>query len=226
VLVALIVLAVALPAELALLQALATPDPKDAVRAWVGSLDAPTLEAVVADIKQYPVLYRREVLRVLTPERRAGVWQSHIRAYVDEHPDLDSSSRVLLEAAIAFATPSVFGSASAADRAQMQALADQAVALLGRDEAEYLFYRLGPKDTTFASLEPLTMRLTNWMRGLAIAIAEDVVDCDCNSGFGCEGALSVCRTNVTCTIDDEWPACGWFWNQTCDGLCGPPTPQG
>ena len=57
--------------------------------------------------------------------------------------------------------------------------------LLGREDAEYLFARLGPRDGQFASIEPVGMRLTNWVRGLFVAMA-DVEDCDCNVDFGCD----------------------------------------
>jgi hypothetical protein len=132
---------------------------------------------------------------------------------------------VVLEAAMAWITPTVFGQATAADREQMEVIAQQIQTLLGKEEADYLFYRLGPRDGKFASREPLSMRFANWVRGVALALADDQPDCNCNFEFGCETGSTCRKEGITCTIDDEWPACGWFWNQTCDGLCAV-SPQG
>lgn len=222
---AFLTLALALPVEIVLLQALSTTDSKTAVRSWVTNLDSETLAAVSEDISSYPLLYRREIMRALNADKRSQVWRRHIQRYIDAHPGLDSSARVVLEAAVAFAAPAVFDRPSDADRQQMQILAEQTVTLLGREEAEYVFYRLGPRDGKFASAEPLSMRWSNWVRGLVVAMADSAADCNCNVDFGCDGTAE-CRNGATCTVDDDWPACGWFWFQTCNGLCTIPVPQG
>ena len=99
-----------------------------------------------------------------------------------------------------------------------QLIADQISAIIGRGEAEYLFYRLGPRDEQIASIEPLGMRLTNYVRDLIVVLA-NAEDCDCSSEWGCEGYGSTCRTSVSCNVDNEWPSCGWLWNEDCNGLC-------
>ena len=72
---ALVTLALAVPVEIVLLQALSTSDSKTAVRSWVTSLDTTTLEAVADDISSYPLLSRREIMRALNTEKRSQVWR-------------------------------------------------------------------------------------------------------------------------------------------------------
>jgi hypothetical protein len=213
------VVALALPAEAVLLQALSDPDPKLAIRSWVSSLDETTLAAVADSVQDYPLAYRKEILRALDPDRRARTWRKHIRRYIDEHPDLDSSAVVTLEAALVLASPSVFEQPTAEDRARVTAIAEQLVALIGREEAEKVLYRLGPRDGQFASREPLSMRLSNWVRGVAVAMADGTADCDCNIDFGCDGYTTVCAAGTGCEVDSSWPACGWFWMEDCNGRC-------
>jgi hypothetical protein len=210
--------ALLLPAESILLKALATPNEHDAIRTWVQGLSADELGDAASRIQSYPYGYRREIMRALTPTQRSEVWRDHIQTYLDEHPGLDGNAVNALEAAIALATPRAFANPTADDRAQIDTVAEQVKTLLGTEEAKFLFFRLGPRDERTASIEPLGMRLSNAVRRLFVALA-DAEDCDCNVGFGCDGVSTVCREGTGCNIDDSWPACGWFWNQTCDGLC-------
>ena len=71
-------------------------------------------------------------------------------------------------------------------------------------------------DGTFASLEPFSQRLANWVRNRIVAFAR-AEDCDCASGWGCGAGLR-CKAG-NCNVDEDWPMCGWLWNETCDGLC-------
>ena len=218
VVIALVAVALTLPAELVLLQALSNPNSRLAVSSWVAGLDAAELDSAAAQLQSYPQVYRRAILKALSSDRKADVLQRHFQKYIDAHPDLDSSALVLLQTAKAFVRPSLFDQPTAADRAAASVIGEQAVTLLGRDEAEYLFARLGPRDGQFASLEPVSMQVTNWVRGLFVAMADEAADCDCNLDFGCD-AGTYCKSGTGCTVDTEWPACGWFWMQDCDGLC-------
>jgi hypothetical protein len=157
-------------------------------------------------------------MRALSPESRSGVWRGHLTRHLQAHPELDASARQLIEEAIALAAPETFDKASAEVRARTAAVAEQLTVIIGRQATLDLLYRLGPRDGTFASLEPTRMRLANFVRGLMVAMADEASDCNCSSDFGCDGGL-VCSTNVSCTPDEEWPMCGWFWNDTCDGRC-------
>lgn len=214
-----VALALTLPAETILLQAIATPSSKQAVRQWVASLSTNDLLAAANAIESYPVIYRKEIMRALTPDLRAQIWRSHIQMYIDTHPALSSDALPALEAAIALITPDLFDATGVKRRAETALIADQITALLGRSEAEYLLYRLGPKDEQTASIEPLGMRLANYVRDMLVVLAT-TDDCDCSSGWGCDGYPGSCRTNG-CNPDTEWPMCGWLWNEECDGVCGP-----
>jgi hypothetical protein len=213
-----VVLTLTLPVEGILLQALSTPSTKQAVRQWVTSLSPDELLRAAEAIQSYPVIYRKEIMRALTPDLRAGIWRTHIRTYMDTHPDLSSDAIPVLEGALALITPDLFDPRGEKRRQETALIADQLSAVLGRGEAEYLFYRLGPRDEQTASIEPLGMRLTNYVRDLLVVLAE-AEDCDCSTGWGCEGYGESCRTNSECDVDSSWPACGWLWNEDCDGLC-------
>src|SRR5205823_6229582 len=112
-----------------------------------------------------PFLYRKAAMKRLNPAQRASVWQSHLQAYIDQHPDLSESARGVLYNAVQLASASTFANPTDDTRAQAGVLAEQTKALLGASEADYLFYRLGPKDSGFASAIPLKDSLANFVRG-------------------------------------------------------------
>jgi len=92
--------------------------------------------------------------------------------------------------------------------------------LLGPSDTLDLFYRLGPKDGTFASAAPVTDQLATYLRAHFVAQASEAEDCDCSTSFGCDsGGGTYCRSGVSCNRDENWPMCGWWWNEVCDGLC-------
>ncbi len=211
-----VALALTLPIETVLLRALSTSTTQGA-RDWATSLSADQAASAAARIQSLPYAYRRAVMRVLTPEQRAKVWQSHIQDYISQNSGLDQATQTLLQNAASLATPQAFASATQAERSGMAIVAEQVAVVLGRDEAEYLFYRLGPKDVSVASGLPVAERLAEFVRSTFVVQA-DIEDCDCSTAFGCD-APGHCDGNQTCIKDDEWPMCGWWWNQECNGLC-------
>jgi hypothetical protein len=215
-----VVLIIAVPAETLLLRALATPDPQVAAREWVAGLSTTSLRDASNQVQQYPFVYRKEIMRALTPSARARVWSAHLGAYLRNHPALDETAANAIRAAMSMATAEAFGNTpSAALRESVGAVAQQIEDLLGREEARLLMYRLGPVDGSFASAEPLSHKLTNYIRHLAVVMAGKAPDCDCNQGFGCDSTDSHCSGATACDPDTEWPSCGWFWNEDCDGMC-------
>jgi len=212
-----VVLGLTLPLETVLLQAIATPDSKTAVRNYIAGLSSDSLQQAADQVQDYPLLYRREILRALSPEWRAAIWRRHIQTYLASHPDLRSDVVPVLETLTLLATPAMFDAPTDADRKQVQLLAEQVKSLLGKDETEYLLYRLGRRDGTFASAEPMSMRFANYVRGVMVAMAW-ATDCECSTDFGCDAQLE-CRGGNGCNVDEDWPACGWFWNSNCDGTC-------
>ena len=218
------VMALTIPAETILLNALQTPDPRTAVRNWVASLSFDDLQTVSARISEYPFTYRREIMRALPPVIRAAIWQAHIRTYIFVHQELDPSAVALLKAMISEITPETLSRPSADTLARVNALGMEIKATLGADRSDFLLYRLGPKDGTFASIEPMSQRLANAVRRTFIALAESQPDCDCNIDWGGCG-LGVCKDGTGCAPDDDWPMCGFLWSSTCDGKCGFPNPR-
>jgi hypothetical protein len=214
----LVVAALAAPAELVLLEALATPNSDDAVRQWVAGLSADQINAAADQIQSYPFAYRREIMRALPPSGRSLVWRDHLQTYIVTRPGLDANAVNVLEAAMALATPEALSEPSSSDRAQLAAVAEQVKLLLGEEDAKFLLYRLGPPDARTASIEPLRLRLGNYVRGLFVALAM-AEDCDCAVSWGCDGYTTHCKANTGCDVDEDWPMCGWFWNSPCDGLC-------
>jgi hypothetical protein len=204
------------PLETILLQAISTPDARRAVQEWVEGLSPQGLEAAANQIQGYPLAYRREIMRALPPSQRTAVWRRHLAAYRQAHPGLAPAVVSLIESASALITPQIFVAASSSDREELSRVADQLTAALGRGEAEFLLYRLGPPDGTFASLEPFSERLANWVRNRVVAFARSE-DCDCSTDWGC--GLGLRCKGGGCAIDDDWPMCGWLWTETCDGTC-------
>ena len=213
-----LVLAFTIPAETILLKAVSTTDTRQAVDLWASGLSADTLDSAAGAIQAYPFLYRRAIMKALSPAKRSQVWRSHIQGYIDSHPGLDGAAVSALRDAIDVASPEAFASRSDTISARVSAVGAQVTAALGKDEADYVLYRLGPRDGTFASLEPIGMKLANWVRKTYVAIARQE-DCDCNLGWGCESFGTYCSDTTSCNVDDSWPACGLFWTSNCDGLC-------
>jgi hypothetical protein len=212
-----LVLALTLPAETLLVRALQEPSTDAAVRDWVGGLEARQLAAAADRIQDYPFVYRREIMRALSPDRRAEVWQVHIARYVRDNPGLDADALAVLKAAQSVPTPEFMAGPTDEQRKAAHAVADQVVAVLGRETAVHLLHRLGPPDGMFASIEPLTLKLTNLVRSGVLSAA--IGQCDCSVGFGCLNMASECSSEVSCDVIDTWPACGWWFADTCDGVC-------
>lgn len=223
--VCLVVIAVLAPVETILLRAISTPDTKTAIQAWVGGLSSEELGEAAGEIQYYPLAYRKEIMRALTPAQRSAVWRDHLQGYLASRPDLDPNAVIAIDAASALMAPQAFEGPSRAVRTQIGIVAAQLVEFLGRDETEYLLYRLGPADGTFASLEPLSERFANYVRQVMVAVARQD-DCQCSTSFGCGDQFTYCTSEVSCTPDEDWPMCGWGWFEECDGVCragwGPP----
>ena len=207
-----------LPVETVLLRAISTPDTTQAVQTWASSLSAESLNQAADSIQAYPFAYRRAIVRTLSDTRRSDVWRRHILRYRDAHPELPGLAVELLDAAAALVTPGFVSHPTPDERARAKAIGDQLVTVIGREAAEHVLYRLGPRDGRFASLEPWSERAANWVRRAMIALALNEEGCDCSTEWGCGGGQT-CRSGSGCQPDDDWPACGWLWSQTCDGVC-------
>jgi hypothetical protein len=213
-----LVAALTLPAETILVRAITTPDQSVAIQNWAAALDTASLTDSVARIQTFPFKYRQALMRQLTPEGRSSVWRRHMQAYIQQHPNLDPAAVDAINAVAALASPSYLDEPTAEQRDNVHAAADRIVSLLGRDEAEYLMFYLGPKDGTFASFEPLAMKITNKVRDMfTLRAFQD--RCDCAQYFGCMDWRSSCVNWSGCSQDPGWPQCGWLWEDPCDGGC-------
>jgi hypothetical protein len=216
-LVCLVAIAVLLPVETILLRAISTPDSRQAAQDWAEGLDAPGRERAAVEIRDYPFEYRKEIMRVLPPARRSSVWRDHLQSYLDTHRGLDETVVIAIQAAMDAMSVEAFENPSAAARDRIVIVSEQLSDLLGREEAEYLMYRLGPTDGTFASREPVLERLTNLVRRTVLQAFSG--DCTCATGWGCDGYSTHCADGTGCDPDESWPMCGWGWSETCDGQC-------
>jgi hypothetical protein len=212
-----VAVALSLPIETILLRA-GTTTSQQSARDWAGSLSLDQAVRVSGAVQTLPFEYRRSLMRVLPPAIRAAVWSAHIKRYIAAHPNLDSQSLSLLNAAASLATADAFSQPSTETRVRIAAIAQQIIMLLGAGEADYLFYRLGPRSASLASALPLTDKLAEFVRSQFVVEASRE-DCDCHVDFGCDSP-GHCVGNVDCNKSDgSWPECGWFWMQQCDGLC-------
>lgn len=217
--IAVLVVALTLPAESILLKAGSTLDQVQAANDWAASLSTSDLSAAASQMRSYSFVYRRAIMKAASPLLRSAVWQHFIQTYIDNHPDLPSDALPVLEAVIAVATPDALSDPTDAERAQIDALAEQVQAILGNDQAEYLLYRLGPSDTAITtSALPVSQQLADWLRGHFVALA-GTQDCNCALDWGCSAYGTYCADDTGCTPDEEWPMCGWLWDETCDGHC-------
>ena len=212
------VMALTLPVESILLQAVATPDYTQAVSSWVAGLSDSDLNAAADVIQAYPFAYRKSIMAAVAPGKRSAVWRNHIQMYIDGHPQLSADAVAALEAAIDVASPDAFANPTVDSRARAEAVGQKLMMLIGKDDTDYLLYRLGPRDGTFASIEPISQKLANWVRQSFVALAR-ADDCECNQDFGCDGYGTFCAGGTGCAVDNTWPMCGWFWNDPCDGAC-------
>jgi hypothetical protein len=215
----LLVLALTLPAETILLKALQASNDTTAIQQWASGLSATSLSAAAANIQAYPFLYRKGILGALTPDQRASVWRRHLESYIGQHPELSGAAISAIKSAESALTSTVLSEkASSTERASLKMAAGQVQTLLGTDTAKYLMFYLGPQDGTFASAEPLTMKIASMVRHQFELLA-DYPQCDCSLWFGCSSGDQRCVSDIYCDADVTWPMCGWFLNDPCDGLC-------
>lgn len=215
-----VALLLTLPTETILLKALTTPSPKQAAQQWVHGLTPSQLSTAASFIQAYPFMYRRAIMAALSPGMQSWVWQSYLESYLAANPNLDANTVSDLQAAIALLTPDLLSrSATDAERTQIHAIAAEVTASLGTETALDLLYRLGPADGTFASAEPVSERMADFLRR-SFTLYANGSDCDCNTGWGCDGGTN-CSSSTGCNVIRSWPACGWLWEDPCDGGCTP-----
>lgn len=219
---ALLVVALTLPAESILLQALVSSSSTQDAEKWVAALSESELVAAGDQLRGYSYVYRREILRKAKPDLRVRFWSQHIKDYVSGHPALDEEQRDALATALSVLTPDALADPSPEKRESMRLAGERVSKALGADEAAYLLVWVGPKTTPFyGSLDPLANRLATFVRNTFAADAQSAPICDCLPQWGCYAFSDRCSNTEVCTEDGAWPMCGWYWSDSCTNLCVP-----
>lgn len=224
VLLAALVVALTIPTEMVLLQAI-TQDNRTAAAIWVDGLTSEELVFESGRLEQFPIQYRKAILRRLGPAKGAAIWQRHITGYRDGHAELSTGQVEALNAVLGLISAETFEFPTTEERAASKTLADRVTELFGEDVTRYLMHDLGPRHVTFtAQATPIRQRLQDFVREHFVVNAGDGARCDCIDYYECDAAGSgdsICSAAATsgCSLDPTWPACGFLWLETCDGRC-------
>ena len=224
VLLAALVVALAIPTEMVLLQAI-TQDDRTAAAIWVDGLTSEELVFESGRLEQFPIQYRKAMLRRLGPAKGAAIWQRHITRYRDEHTELSTGQVEALNAVLGLISAETFEFPTTEERTASKMLADRVTELFGEDVTRYLMHDLGPRHVTFtAQATPIRQRLQDFVREHFVVNAGDGGSCDCNADYECDAGGSgdsECADAAVsgCTLQPLWPACGFVWLETCDGQC-------
>jgi hypothetical protein len=207
-----------------LLQAI-TQDDRTAASRWADGLSSESLIAASTRLEQFPVQYRKAMLRRLGPERGAAIWTRHIVSYRAAHPELSAEQVNVLTSVLSLIKTDTFTFPTTEEREASKVLADRVRELFGEDAQRYLLIDLGPRKVQFmAQATPLRQRLQDFVREHFVVNAGDAGRCNCIDYWECDGARemnSECKAAAAsgCALDPLWPACGFLWLSTCDGKC-------
>ena len=213
---------ITLPAEALLLPIATTPDPRVAATQWAADLSGDDLQSAAAQIDAYPAVYRRAIMRELTPYDRAETWRAHLRRFLASERGLTKEQVQVVHDAMDLLTEETFTPPLSQDqRERITAVFNEAVATLGPKIASELFVTLGPKETKRNAL-PVMQRLADRIRSWRVVSAE-LPDCNCNIDIDtCDISWDpwlACSELYSCNFDLDWPMCGPFWAWACTGWC-------
>jgi hypothetical protein len=215
-----IVLAISLPAESILLNALTGQSDSQVAEQWAADLSDAQVSSAGDHLRGYSYPYRREILKRASANERVRIIRAHIQSYIDANAGLDAEVRELLAAVQSAATARALSQPNDEDRLTIDALGDRVEHLLGHETAGYLLVWFGPKETGFlASRDPLRLKLAKFVRDSVVVSAGDGPSCDCVPTWGCYGEGEQCAESTVCRVDLEWPKCGWLWDTDCTHLC-------
>lgn len=205
----------AAPALLVLIPATFRSSAQEA-KSWVLNRSDASVQAVSSRIQDFPVAYRREIMKRLTPEQRANVWRSHIQQYLDATPGVKPEAAAALKGISAFFTPELFKSRPTPEQlATLTALSNEVRTHLDADTANMLLTNLGPKDVRLQASLPHFIDFVR--RNFVVQAAAG--DCSCASDSDYCDYGERCTTGKGCNVDDSWPACGSGWFYDCNGVC-------
>ncbi len=121
------------------------PDSCASVQAWVEQNRA-RLPTDYDKVGQLPWTYRRAVFGALSPATRSALFQSHYERYAQEHTDMSSAQRAVLEHAKELMTPDVYALSHESPewqervRAPQEELERQARAVFDPEEVAKIFF--------------------------------------------------------------------------------------
>lgn len=214
---AIVLVALTLPAEWILVKAMSTDAATESAQ-WAETLPQSSLQLAAESLEDYPYEYRREILRRLDTRGRIAAWTAVIVRYRDSHPELEDAQVDILNTAIE--TVRVTLSNPGPQTASLaRFVGERAEAILGKEVARELLHQAGPLRVRFFSASlPWHLRATDFVR-TRLVVQADAAACNCNVEFGC-GNGNDCVSGIGCTVETDWPACGWLWLQDCNGSCG------
>jgi len=213
-----------LPAEALLLPVARTPKADEAALEWAADLSPQQLRGAGDEIDAYPLVYRKALLTQMSAEDRSDVWRKFLRRFLREHRDLTREQIVFVDESIELLSSDAFDPPLAPDlKEQISKMFNEAIVVLGNQNAEELFVTLGPKKLQRASAVPFMQRLGDKIRGWGVVDAE-YPGCNCNIDIDTcdiwpEDDWLQCSEMYTCNFDLSWPMCGPLWSWACTGWC-------
>ena len=212
------------PAEVMVLPVAWSPTSFWEPQTWV-TLHAESLPQSVIDIKAFPRLYRKAIVRSFPVEYQARLWREHLAGYI---PEANPVQRQVLLDAIDLCGPQLFLAAPELE-AVVNSLRDRTAAAFSRRQAAEIFESFGPDAPPMAvargGLDALRVNVAAWIRGSFHPLAAPP-NCECGTGDDwCDSignpaepsAIRHCQPVETCA-SSSW-GCGFLWWYSCDGMC-------
>lgn len=155
---------------------------------------------------------RRVYYRRLTNTAKAGLWTFQLQNYLNAHGNLTQEQRAVIREAIT-RLPQLFARERGADIdiADLEARARIAFP----DDVTTIFFTLGGP-----SIDPAFSALRHEIRAQFFDDGGPIErpECDCATQSSACHYTESCMAGG-CTLDSSWPACGFMWWYTCDGIC-------
>ena len=120
------------------------PLPHHEILAWVQQ-HADSLPRTLDELSAYPVAFRRVIINVVSHERRAALWQAHLRTFLGADTALSAEQRVFVESAIED-LPQGFPGSLADVQARLGPLEERMRQVLTREQAAAMFGMIGPPE--------------------------------------------------------------------------------
>lgn len=182
------------------------------------------VEARYQEISQSTSLRdRQEIFQALSPEMRTDLWLISLEKFLVSHPELSSAQRDVVVEAIGILATELPGRVDGVGRhyadERMQRFSSRAKAALPKHLFLEAFGQVGPR----SSLDSPRKRDAAERRIIGNPIPPEGgnVDCTCShtDNFCSDPTTPTpyCNRQRGCRLVAS--GCGWWWAETCDGLC-------